>query len=52
VYTVFALYSSSYTLSLHRPPALVPAPRQDLVCPPVLRFCKRKINKNVKFITF
>jgi hypothetical protein len=45
VYTVFALYSFSYTLSPHlSPPPLVPTPaRQNLLFPSVLQFCKRKI---------
>jgi hypothetical protein len=43
VYTIFALYSPSFTLSPLLPPPLVPTlPRQDLFYPPVLRFCKRK----------
>jgi hypothetical protein len=38
VYTVFALYSPSYTLSL-QPPSLCP---QDLFYLPVFWFCRRK----------
>jgi hypothetical protein len=42
VYTVFALYLPSYTLSLPPPPPIGTNSRQDLFCPPVLWFCKRK----------
>jgi hypothetical protein len=44
VHTVFAPYSPSYTLSPHPSPShcYPSSPQQDLVCPPVLRFCKKK----------
>jgi hypothetical protein len=60
VYTFFALYSPPifYTVfSLSPPPSpfsLVPPlstpPPQDLFCPPVLRFCRRKKIKNAIMI--
>jgi hypothetical protein len=41
VYTVFAPYSPSYTLSPHLPLShWYQSPRQDMFCPPALRFCK------------
>jgi hypothetical protein len=44
VYSVFAWYSPSYPLSPLCPHTLVPAfsPGQDLFCPSVLWFCRRK----------
>jgi hypothetical protein len=42
-YIIFSLHSASFTLSLYPPPLpLVPTPRQDLFCLPVLWFCKPK----------
>jgi hypothetical protein len=44
VYTVCALYSFFYILSPPFPHShWYQCPRQDLFCPPVLQFCKRKI---------
>jgi hypothetical protein len=43
VYKVLALYSPPYTLS-PPPPHHCYQPPQDLFHPPVLRFCKEKIN--------
>jgi hypothetical protein len=42
VYTVFALYSPSHTLSPHPLPLVLNPSRQDLFNHPVLWFCKRK----------
>jgi hypothetical protein len=43
MYTIFTLYSFSHTLLLHFPPShWYQSPRQDLFCPLVFQFCKRK----------
>jgi hypothetical protein len=46
VYTFFASYSPSYPLSLPPPTDSTPLCHdQDLFCPPVLQFCRRKMKK-------
>jgi hypothetical protein len=43
MYTIFIAYSPTYTLPLHSTPShWYQSPRQDLFCPPVLQFCKKK----------
>jgi hypothetical protein len=48
MYTVFELYSSFNILSL-LPPLLtgINPLRQDLFCPPILQFCKRKKKNDI-----
>jgi hypothetical protein len=56
LYTIFVPYSPSYLLSLPWPlppsPEYQPHPGQDLLCLPVLWFCRRKKKKSDIFCLF